>query len=184
MVAPLKLLDLTCSTSLEGGSKDRTKHIMLMQNMWSWCAPFSLPFAIECDSSQFTCDNGQCILAYWKCDGIIDCADGSDESSCGKDRTKHIMLMQNMWSWCAPFSLPLAIECDSSQFTCDNGQCIPASFECDGYSDCGDDSDESSCGKVYINLTCDPYFCSVIYNYPWPSGPRFHVTMANRFHGG
>ena len=121
MVAPLKLLDLTCSTSLEGGSKDRTKHIMLMQNMWSWCAPFSLPFAIDCESSQFICDNGQSIPASWECDGSSDCADGSDESSCG---------------------------------------------------------------KVYINLTCDHYFCSVIYNYPWPSGPRFHVTMANRFHGG
>ena len=88
------------------------------------------------------------------------------------------MLMQNMLSWCAPFSIPLAIACDSSQFTCDNGQCIPASYECDGYHfDCGDDSDESSSGKVYINLTCDHYFCS---NYPWPSGPRFHVTIVKQ----
>ena len=96
------------------------------------------------------------------------------------------MLMQNMWSWCAPFSLPLAIGCGYYKFTCDNGECVAESWVCDGETDCADGSDEfpSNCGKVYIKLTCDHYFCSVIYNYPWPSGPRFHVTMANRFRGG
>ena len=151
--------------------KDRTKHIMLMQNMWSWCAPFTRPLAIGCGSGLFTCDSGGCIPDYWECDGWADCGDGSDEISCGKDRTKHIMLMQNMWSWCAPFTRPLAIGCGSGLFTCDSGECIPASWECDGWYDCGDGSDESSCGKVYINLTCDHYFCSVINNYPWQVVP-------------
>ena len=28
--------------------------------------------------------------------------------------------------------------CDSYQFSCDNGQCVPASYRCDGGNDCGD----------------------------------------------
>lgn len=33
-----------------------------------------------CADSDFTCDNGHCIHARWKCDGEEECPDGSDES--------------------------------------------------------------------------------------------------------
>ncbi|XP_012940699.1 uncharacterized protein LOC106012386 [Aplysia californica] len=34
--------------------------------------------------------------------------------------------------------------CDTShEFACDNGRCVSASVQCDGYDDCGDDSDET-----------------------------------------
>ena len=36
--------------------------------------------------------------------------------------------------------------CDSDEFTCDNGECEPQSHVCDGYDDCGDNSDEERCG--------------------------------------
>ena len=36
--------------------------------------------------------------------------------------------------------------CDSSEFQCDNGDCVPGSYECDDYNDCGDNSDEENCG--------------------------------------
>ena len=37
-------------------------------------------------------------------------------------------------------------ECAGNEFKCDSGQCIPADWRCDGYSDCEDGSDEK-CGK-------------------------------------
>ena len=45
-----------------------------------------------------------------------------------------------------------AADCDYDEFTCDNGNCEPASYECDGYDDCGDYSDEEYCcmwNKIY-----------------------------------
>ena len=33
----------------------------------------------KCLENQFTCDNGNCISIYHRCDGDNDCKDGSDE---------------------------------------------------------------------------------------------------------
>ena len=38
--------------------------------------------------------------------------------------------------------------CLSSQFKCNNGNCVSLSYKCDKYDDCGDNSDEFGCGKV------------------------------------
>ena len=46
---------------------------------------------------------------------------------------------------------PLGIEgCDISQlkFQCDNGNCIDTIWKCDNTDDCGDNSDEKSCGII------------------------------------
>ena len=34
-----------------------------------------------CKEHDFSCSNGQCIPESYKCDGLTDCDDGSDESS-------------------------------------------------------------------------------------------------------
>lgn len=40
----------------------------------------------RCQQGQFTCMNGRCIRAQWKCDNDNDCGDGSDELErvCGR----------------------------------------------------------------------------------------------------
>ncbi len=82
----------------------------------------------NCTSNQFTCQSdGQCIPLNWKCDGIEDCLDGSDE---------------------------LSIHCQNQclnqtkTFQCSNGQCIDVLHRCDGISDCRDGSDEVNCCKM------------------------------------
>lgn len=53
---------------------------------------------------------------------------------------------------CHSFSLLLIpisniISCSHDEFQCADGNCISASFKCDGDSDCMDESDEINCRK-------------------------------------
>ncbi|PIK49520.1 putative atrial natriuretic peptide-converting enzyme-like [Apostichopus japonicus] len=49
--------------------------------------------------------------------------------------------------------------CNSGQFECQNGQCIPDHWECDVISDCSDGSDESGCSCSSSQYTCDNGNC-------------------------
>nr|XP_015214111.1 PREDICTED: low-density lipoprotein receptor-related protein 1B isoform X2 [Lepisosteus oculatus] len=73
-----------------------------------------------CDESTFLCHNNGCIPKQFVCDHDNDCGDGSDESS------------ECVYRSCGP-----------GEFRCADGRCLlSVQWECDGYSDCPDHSDE------------------------------------------
>ncbi|XP_071492677.1 MAM and LDL-receptor class A domain-containing protein 2-like isoform X11 [Diadema antillarum] len=86
-----------------------------------------------CASNQFQCNNGTCIPGSWECDGIVDCADNSDEDHCD--------FSTNSWYQ----STPGYQSCYSWQFQCNDGSCISDYYRCNGYSNCYDGSDEYNC---------------------------------------
>ncbi|XP_072179347.1 MAM and LDL-receptor class A domain-containing protein 2-like [Diadema setosum] len=86
-----------------------------------------------CASNEFQCNNGTCIPGSWECDGIVDCADNSDENHCD--------FSTNSWYQ----STPGYQSCYSWQFQCYDGSCISDYYRCNGYPNCGDGSDEYNC---------------------------------------
>ncbi|POI34428.1 hypothetical protein CIB84_001817 [Bambusicola thoracicus] len=75
-----------------------------------------------CLPGQWQCRNRVCIVAEWKCNGVDDCGDSSDEDIC------------------AP--------CPPGMVRCDEGKCILESLMCNDEDDCLDGTDEpSTCGE-------------------------------------
>ncbi|XP_023684481.1 low-density lipoprotein receptor-related protein 12 [Paramormyrops kingsleyae] len=48
---------------------------------------------------------------------------------------------------------PEEVSCDSDQFHCANGKCIPQSWKCNTMDECGDDSDEELCAPTDPSAT-------------------------------
>lgn len=107
-------------------------------------------FGKVCDAYTFQCANGVCVSLEWKCDGMDDCGDYSDEANCGTPpppppppppRWRGFLTLVSVSA--APTDVP---GCSRYfQFECKNGRCIPTWWKCDGENDCRDWSDEAQC---------------------------------------
>ncbi|KAL7385074.1 hypothetical protein ABVT39_014795 [Epinephelus coioides] len=135
--------------------------------------PSNEPPTLQCGANSFSCGNGKCVPNSYRCDGVDDCHDNSDEVNCGINNTtcspsaftcanKHCVpvgwrcdghndCFDNSDENNCPTQVPGT--CPANQFTCANHRCIPNTWRCDTDNDCGDSSDEADC---YLGSTCHP----------------------------
>lgn len=107
-------------------------------------------FNNTCKSSEFMCQNRQCIPKHFVCDHDNDCSDGSDESQeCGESSCRWTRSVCSDCRHRIIHTTPLYVAaeyptCGPNEFRCANGRClIQSSWECDGETDCHDQSDEA-----------------------------------------
>lgn len=114
--------------------------------------PSNEPPTLQCGANSFSCGNGKCIPNSYRCDGVDDCHDNSDEGNCGvnsMDLVTDLFSPHKARHSVQPNRVSLLLFADSTcsptAFTCANKRCVPAAWRCDGHNDCFDNSDESSC---------------------------------------
>ncbi|KAI8432506.1 hypothetical protein MSG28_013507 [Choristoneura fumiferana] len=88
-----------------------------------------------CSEDQFSCSTEgiECIPLTWRCDGRVDCSDGSDElMHCGHKNTT---------------------ACTPDEFSC-GSLCIRSAARCDGVADCQFAEDEADCACAPRAFRC------------------------------
>uniref|UniRef100_A0A7E4V2M4 EGF-like domain-containing protein n=1 Tax=Panagrellus redivivus TaxID=6233 RepID=A0A7E4V2M4_PANRE len=70
-----------------------------------------------CTESEFRCDDGKCIKAFWRCDGSADCSRGEDEKDCHVQRQALLIWIVHNLSSSSTTSNPEALLKDASLLT-------------------------------------------------------------------
>jgi hypothetical protein len=95
----------------------------------------------------FKCLDGTCTSMQGRCNGVSNCADGSDELGC--DASQNIFVP-------AYVATDTACPTDFSSdvyFQCANSNCIEKVGLCNGQANCADGSDESHCSASLVTST-------------------------------
>ncbi|XP_066268020.1 low-density lipoprotein receptor-related protein 6-like isoform X1 [Branchiostoma lanceolatum] len=144
-----------------------------------------------CGPNEFTCRTGEvvCIPLSWKCDGLSECSDRSDEADCTRCRDDQYTCdngdcvdAKNVCDGnvdCMDGSderhrCHSTMECTDDQFTCDNGHCVDAEKVCNGEADCTDQSDERQCHE-----SLSEFLDTLLRNYDRRLRPDMGQTTVN-----
>lgn len=104
-----------------------------------------------CSANSFTCLSGMCIPSIWECDRENDCND------------HYLLILNGTYNDTGKIVTSDEAHCSYSclpdQFRCENNDCIPSMWECDGHADCFDKSDESDHCK-FRNCSDDMFKCN------------------------
>ena len=104
----------------------------------------------QCLSNQHACGDGTCIVVHHYCDGIVDCLDGTDETSCDHvcEVSSHGGVGGRSEKNCFETCFPEICTCSDLYFHCEkSAKCVPASKLCDDHMDCPEKEDELFCGE-------------------------------------
>lgn len=128
--------------------------------------------AASCKHGDHYCSPAGCISGDKLCNGIVDCADASDEDGCDRTTTSRLPATTSKPSAqsttkpnASPSNASDSRRCPPNEFQCTNwSECVPMSVRCDGYQDCFDRSDEINC--TTIKQRGDPIFSDLDCTYP------------------
>ncbi|XP_043797108.1 basement membrane-specific heparan sulfate proteoglycan core protein-like isoform X11 [Apis laboriosa] len=126
----------------------------------------------ECDqSTEIRCKDGTCVLLEWRCNGIPNCKDGSDEEGC-PETTTHVS--ENITEFYEEVTKEIKKEediegvklskcrADDTVRCSDESRYICSVQKCDGVKDCDDGDDEVGCPHPGCNpgeFACDVSRC-------------------------